>query len=118
MRLLLAAFTCLISGGMFGQQDPFIYEITSVEISEVQPNPDCWGEGCGEYREYKFTGTLLGEFSPEPQIWIDNYPLTYKAYYGEGQLLPILSWSKLDLTNKSFIVSIDEKNKEILSLSL
>ena len=117
-RLIITALACFISVSVFGQQDHFLYEITLVEITEVQPNPDCYGEGCGEYREYKFTGTLMGDFSPEPQIWIDNYKLSYKAYYGEGQLLPILSWSKLDLTNKRFIVSIDEKTQEILSLSL
>ena len=118
MRLLFTALACLISVSVLGQQNLFLYETTSVEIYEVQPNPDCYGEGCGEYREYKFTGTLMGEFSPEPQIWVDNYKLSYKIYYGEGQLLPILSWSILELTNKEFIVSLDEKKQEILSLSL
>lgn len=117
-RLFITALACLLCFSVFGQKNLFLYEITSIEIYEVSPNPDCYGEGCGEYREYKFTGTLMGDFSPEPQTWIENYKLSYKAYYGEGQLLPILSWSKLDLTNKKFIVSIDEKNQEILSLSL
>ena len=51
-------------------------------------------------------------------VFMNKRDFYYVKQYGEGQLLPILSWSKLDLTNKRFIVSIDEKTQEILSLSL